>query len=251
MEKVFNKKQWWRSPPVLVISLIAAAALLFLSGKAAVMAFADGENEITISFNANGDNGSPPASIRVQPGEYVTLPLQPDGMTKDGYTLVGWSQTPDNSGISYYPGKEARFYEDTVLYALWEKNMVITFDLNGGTGTAPAPVICKARDIGSYEEIVMSGKTQDMAKDGYCFIAWDTAPDGSGTTYYPGDTYYNISEDTLLYAVWQEVITVSFDANGGTGSVPDPIIPPPPTPATASTSFQTSPTKRSGSRQHP
>ena len=55
MKDSFSSRQWWRLPPVIVISLIAA-----------VMAFAEGEDDITISFHANGASGSPPASITVE-----------------------------------------------------------------------------------------------------------------------------------------------------------------------------------------
>ena len=47
MRKLFGKEQWWRSPPALVLSVIAAAALLFFSGKAALNAFAEGEEDRT------------------------------------------------------------------------------------------------------------------------------------------------------------------------------------------------------------
>ena len=81
MKDSFSSRQWWRLPPVIVISLIAAVALLFLSGRAAVMAFAEGEDDITISFHANGASGSPPASITVEKGETFTLPFDSGGMT--------------------------------------------------------------------------------------------------------------------------------------------------------------------------
>ncbi len=150
MKDSFSSRQWWRLPPVIVISLIAAVALLFLSGRAAVMAFAEGEDDITISFHANGASGSPPASITVEKGETFTLPSDSGGMTKEGYSLVRWSVTPDGSTNTWSLGSQEWFYEDTVLYALWEKNVTVTFDLNGGTGSAPEPLIIRPTDFGSY-----------------------------------------------------------------------------------------------------
>ena len=41
---------------------------------------------------------------------------------------------------------------------------------------------------------------EDFSNEGYVFIAWNTARDGSGTNYAPGDT---ISSNTTLYAVWR------------------------------------------------
>ena len=93
--------------------------MLFLSGRAAVMAFAEGEDDITISFHANGASGSPPASITVEKGETFTLPFDSGGMTKEGYSLVRWSVTPDGSTNTWSLGSQECFYEDTVLYAVW------------------------------------------------------------------------------------------------------------------------------------
>ena len=47
-------------------------------------------------------------------------------------------------------------------------------------------------------------------KDGYMFTGWNTAPDGTGLAYQPGDTFV-IHEATTLYAQWIEVDYVALD----------------------------------------
>lgn len=39
---------------------------------------------------------------------------------------------------------------------------------------------------------------------GYKFVEWNTASDGSGTSYSPGDGFYG-NADTTLYAIWEAV----------------------------------------------
>ena len=51
---------------------------------------------------------------------------------------------------------------------------------------------------------------EDFSNEGYLFIAWNTARDGSGTSYAPGDT---ISSNTTLYAVWRLPNTYTVKEN--------------------------------------
>jgi len=58
---------------------------------------------------------------------------------------------------------------------------------------------------------------------GYTFVSWNTAPNGSGTSYASGANYAG-NVNTTLYAQWKvNTYTVKYDANGGTGAKPDQI----------------------------
>ncbi|MCF7942489.1 MAG: InlB B-repeat-containing protein, partial [Spirochaetia bacterium] len=60
-----------------------------------------------------------------------------------------------------------------------------------------------------------------LERDGYTFVRWNTANDGTGTDYAEGATY-SANEDATLYAQWSaETHSLSFDANDGTGSMDD------------------------------
>ena len=74
----------------------------------------------------------------------------------------------------------------------------VTYDANGGTGTT-AP----------YEGVV--GDTPQAADNGFAapgdcktFAGWNTAKDGSGTVYKPGDTLPSLTDDITLYAQWDD-----------------------------------------------
>lgn len=55
---------------------------------------------------------------------------------------------------------------------------------------------------------------------GNTFAGWNTSPTDNGTAYADGATY-PFTSDVTLYAMWNQVfITVSYNANGGTGSTP-------------------------------
>ena len=93
------------------------------------------------------------------------------------------------------------------------------FDSNGGTGMMIDQVI----KLGKNTTI----KANSFTKEDYSFGGWNTASDGSGTSY-PNN--YSITSDLgnngdviTLYAQWIEPAdyNVHFDPNGGTGTMND------------------------------
>ncbi|MBR0452858.1 MAG: InlB B-repeat-containing protein [Bacteroidales bacterium] len=71
--------------------------------------------------------------------------------------------------------------------------VTLTFDANGGSGAMSA-------------QLFEAGVTQTLApnkftRSGYYFAGWNTAPDGSGTSYTDGQEI-TLTEDVTLYAQW-------------------------------------------------
>ena len=104
--------------------------------------------------------------------------------------------------------------EDTVLYAQWSENapaqINVSYDANGGTGTMESIT----GDVGSKIVIDRNG----FARSGYTFTGWNTQADGKGTAYKPGDNFILTDKDTVLYAQWNKLVTVSFDLCGHGGA---------------------------------
>ncbi|MCQ2503839.1 MAG: InlB B-repeat-containing protein [Saccharofermentans sp.] len=105
----------------------------------------------------------------------------------------------EDSGIAYSwtltiaPSTQAT---RTSLLGLYEESYSVTYDANGGVG--------EMTDINSPYGIGLTATVMDngfYAPEGYEFIGWNTAADGSGTTYYPGNTI-NLSSSVTLYASW-------------------------------------------------
>ena len=94
----------------------------------------------------------------------------------------------------------------------------IHYNANGGTGS-----MTDDTDVNFYTTVV---KSNAFTKSGYVFSEWNTAADGSGVTVLEGDLPSSAVEsleldagDTLtLYAIWGEIFTLSYDANGGQGA---------------------------------
>jgi uncharacterized repeat protein (TIGR02543 family) len=78
----------------------------------------------------------------------------------------------------------------------------VTYNGNGNTaGTAPA-------DAGTYASgaaVTVKGNTGNLVRTNYTFAGWNTAANGSGTTYAAGATFSMGSANITLYAIWNHV----------------------------------------------
>ena len=108
------------------------------------------------------------------------------------------------------------------LYAEWTSLLTYTVTYDGnGAGSGSAPV-----DSGNYlagATVTVLGNTGSLVKTGYTFTGWNTAANGSGTSYIAGNTFTMGSSNVTLYAQWTSLLTytVTYDGNGaGSGSAP-------------------------------
>ena len=175
--------------------------------------------QFTVSFDANGGAGEmEPATVNAD-AEY-TAPecafTAPDGQEFDCWTNADGSETyPAGTSLGLLAG-------DTTLYAKWKDvepapvtHFTVSFDANGGAGEmAPA-------DVDADAEYTVPTSTF-TAPSGKVFDSWNTAADGTGTKYMPQDAPA-IHENMTLFAQWVAApatkCTVTFDANGGAGSM--------------------------------
>ena len=77
------------------------------------------------------------------------------------------------------------------------------YNMNGQTGGSWASVsqIKEAGETLAVRSITGNGSIS--APSGKKFYSWNTAKDGSGTRFFPGDTLTLSSEGTVLYAIWK------------------------------------------------
>lgn len=95
----------------------------------------------------------------------------------------------------------------TITEGFVPSTYTVTYDANGGTGT----IVDSTQYEANASVTLKSG--DGLSKDGYTFVSWNTAANGTGTTYTVGSTY-TITADTIFYAQWTE------------NSVPIPTAPP-------------------------
>lgn len=87
----------------------------------------------------------------------------------------------------------------------------ITFEGNGGIGNISSIHVKKGEQI--------SLPANQFERAYYTFKGWSTSRDGSGVAYKPA-TVMKIIADVTFYAQWEKnKVTVSFNANGGSGTM--------------------------------
>jgi uncharacterized repeat protein (TIGR02543 family) len=178
---------------------------------------ADAGTPITITYNANGGTGTVPSPQTAASGASVQL-ASGGGLARDGYTFGGWNTSSSGGGDSYSAGTSYSFNSDTTLYAKWAASagtsITITYNANGGGGTAPSPQTAAS---GASVQLASGG---GLTRVGYTFGGWNTSASGGGDSYSVG-TSYSFTSNTTLYAEWTAVvITITYSANGGTGTAP-------------------------------
>ena len=114
-----------------------------------------------------------------------------------------------------YTETTASMAGDTYVYAngKWVvkgSEITITFDPNGGTGTMNA-----MRVNAGFDNTLPANA---FTRADYTFTGWNTEANGSGAAYADGATV-NFNADTTLYAQWTQNPVITFDANGGTGTM--------------------------------
>ncbi len=143
-------------------------------------------NSYRITFEAAGGSGSTSAMFA-----FDSL-LTPPVVTRVGYDFAGWSPT--------VPARVPA--ANTTYIAQWTPGMVaITFNADGGNGGTVTLI--------PYQSALIA---PTVTKEGHTFAGWSpTLPAKVPAT------------ETVYTALWSiNSYTITFDANGGTGTVPSP-----------------------------
>lgn len=168
----------------------------------------------TIAFNLNGAAGSAPATINTYATAVVVLPGEGSMTAPASTTFAGWNTNAAGTGSAYAAAETYSPQSSITLYAQWTNvtQATLTYDANGSTsGTVPAALTA----AGTY--VVIDSNTGTLRKTGFVFSGWNTAADGSGTTYQGTDNYL-LSANVTLYAYWVAAsYSVTFASNQSTG----------------------------------
>ena len=136
--------------------------------------------------------------------------------------LFEWEQTSDSTAALTQIGSSTPSNDNDGAscgnVGLEAKAIVIAtlaYDANGGSG-APGD---QSGDASS--DVTVSDTTP--TREGYSFTGWNTAADGTGTSYAGNDSYTLPASGTdTLYAQWDpNTVTLAYDANGGSGAPND------------------------------
>lgn len=180
----------------------------------------------TVYYNANGGTYKKPFAPLTYSYDQTFTIVSDFNVTREGYTFAGWNTAEDGSGTSYSVDQNVSNLTDVdgstvILYAQWVSSgntdtdttdtntdtdtYTVWYDANGGR----LPLIINGLRHSFDEEFVLLD-SYDVTRNGYTFVNWNTAADGSGISYEAGARVTNISNgenSVTLYAQWRPLDT--------------------------------------------
>lgn len=172
------------------------------------------ETKVIYDYATNGGNSATQTSVAVQSGEEIDL--TPTAI-KTGWEFVGWNTDPDAEEglVSLKMGDEK-----VVLYAIYKKDLTLTF-YSGKVGekeTQETTLYNKQEDLTfTFPKL----KDLDVSEvNGYTAYGWSDDKD-SVSAISEENTSGQAAEDMTFYGAYQKGIKISYDANNGSGNVPE------------------------------
>ena len=198
--------------------------------------YADGWAPITYYVLFHGNGGKTAAGETVSGEKSFTYnedtTLTENEFERSNYDFAGWgtsaSQSPnfpsyeDKQPLGETSGVNLANREGAIvsLYALWLRSQItITFDSNANDGVGGTVTDTVGEQTISFASLPANLTSSTFTREGHTFLYWNTASNGSGTYFYPGEQITQANyplNDTTLYAQWQiNSYTVDFDSQGG------------------------------------
>lgn len=205
----------------------------FASGDVSGTTSAGGLIGFIRSDTGNGitiENSYAIGKVSSEPGNVGFTPNHADLTVKHSYYDV---ETTGHAGSGAGVGKSTADMKNSATYSDWDLpgtwsmdpfvndgypylteliSSKVRYDKNGAdaSGLAPAEVVC-------VTDTAMTVANQGtLGRDGYTFMGWNTAIDGSGTTYQAGDVMPCTNK--TLYAVWISAQAALADLSSDQGA---------------------------------
>jgi hypothetical protein len=151
--------------------------------------YARWDRAYTVTFDANGEGGTAPATKTVIAGSSLTFP-DSGGLTSR-YTFSGWNVNTYGTGANYSAGSSFTPTENITFYARWYST--ITYNANGRSGyTMPPP----SQNILKGTSITLPSVSSSF------FLGWSDGSVGGYT--YPAGFSYTPTGNITLYAIWTD-----------------------------------------------
>ncbi len=168
--------------------------------------------KITYELNGGKNSSSNKTSYYVTTSDFTLK-----NPTRSGYAFEGWytdAKLTKKASATIKKGSTG----DKKFYAKWTSfKYNIKFSANGGKGS-----MSTIKDLKDGASKTLPANK--FTKSGYVFAGWNTKKDGTGTAFKDKATVKSLAskkgETVTLYAQWSvKTFNVSFNANGGTGSM--------------------------------
>ena len=160
-------------------------------------------NTYTVTFDKNGGDAdaNPTTKTANYNGNVGSLPTAP---TRTGYTLSSWNTAANGAGTTFTAATTVT--ANITVYAQWTINTyTVTFNKNGGD-TEANPTTKTANHGGNVGSLPTA-----PTKAGLFWGSWNTAADGSGTSF---DASTAVTANVTVYAQYVNMFGENGSGNG-------------------------------------
>ena len=134
---------------------------------------------------------------------------QPRTVTYGGqvYQFAAWRENLKPGPVTANTATATYENPERTYHAVYSRDVKLSFDANGGADGPAAQTETEylyAKAVAAETEsktFTIPTEEPTHAENGKEFYGWSASADGTGNTYFPGDTI-TLTEDTTLYAVW-------------------------------------------------
>ena len=167
-------------------------------------------NELILHQRDDGSGETTTVSMKTD--ESKALPAIPNSFSRAGYDFLGWKTSSSSTAVASYADGDTYTMGPNAtydLYAVWEAVVyTITYDLHDGTnsGSNPSTYTIESDDI----------TLENPTRSGYTSGGWRNASSAASVSVISKGSTGNVS----LEAIWNAIeYTLTYDKNGGSGSM--------------------------------
>lgn len=194
-------------------------------GTADVTLYAIYSKELTLNFYSGktGDKETKTVTIyNLSKGTIIAPNLKEWSQTTDkGYTPETWIiGTGEGAGLTSGPGLSVQLRNDRDFYGRYKKEISISYDANGGEGTASEQKGTVTATVKETETEIKGASVKlnngtAFSLKGYLVDGWRDGP--NGTEIVPAGSSVTLDKDTVFYAEWvPETYQITYLLAGGT-----------------------------------
>jgi len=169
------------------------------------------KHTVTYNYSHNGGTSADKVSIAVSHGSSADLGTK---AYKSGWTFVGWN-TDANATT---PLSVCTVTGDVTLYAIFKRDIVVKFyEGESGELQTQKTQTSTIYNNATYAKVHLpsAGTYSGWESEKWCAYNSDNS---EITHIYYDKMIYQIYDDTELYAIYTRSVTLSYDANGGSGA---------------------------------
>ncbi|TLG75486.1 InlB B-repeat-containing protein [Culicoidibacter larvae] len=172
--------------------------------------------QYTVAFDPNDGVTQFPDFLKIEVEEDQLIPYTPSAPEREGYLFLGWSYAYDSEDNPvFWDFSTDMVVENITLTAEWEEGYVVAFDPDDGVTQFP-----QFEKVTVAKDSLISEVPSTPTRDGYIFRGWAYAFDDDDNPVLWDFSTNIVTENTTLFAVWEEVYTVVFNPNDGVTQFP-------------------------------